>query len=204
VAEPDLYDIAYLAGGRERVVDTAVVVLVRSGRVRVLAPGQLATVDPTRRHPVEAAVLDAMGTTGYRSIDTMRWRLTGDQRLDALGHALRTAGLVGRAAGVGTFLRGPHRALGPTRAGRQALAAATTRQDLDPEVLRVALGGPTAMADPRLRAEIFEPPPPPGVGGREIRRNLPLQVDRDPSRAGYRAGDAAIGGGFMAGPPTGF
>ena len=72
MADLDIYDVAFVAGGRERVVDTAVLVLVRSGRVRVHAPGQLATVDATRRNPVEAAVLDAMGVTGHRSIDTIR------------------------------------------------------------------------------------------------------------------------------------
>jgi len=35
----DVYDIACLAGGAERVVDTALVALVESGRVRVHAPG---------------------------------------------------------------------------------------------------------------------------------------------------------------------
>ena len=56
-AELDLYDIAYLAGGPERVVDTALVALVESGRVRVHAPGELAAAVPDRRHPVEAACL---------------------------------------------------------------------------------------------------------------------------------------------------
>ena len=60
----DVYDIAYLAGGPARVVDTALVALVQTGRVRVHSPGRLATVDLARRHPVEAAVLDAIGPAG--------------------------------------------------------------------------------------------------------------------------------------------
>ena len=55
-------------------VDTAVVALVRSGRVRVHSPGQLATADLSRRHPVDAAVLDVVGPRGHRSVDTIRWR----------------------------------------------------------------------------------------------------------------------------------
>jgi uncharacterized protein (TIGR04222 family) len=43
-------DIASLAGGVDRVVDTALVALVESGRVRVFAPGA-----------VEGAVMDARG-----------------------------------------------------------------------------------------------------------------------------------------------
>ena len=183
MADLDIYDVAFVAGGRERVVDTAVVVLVRSGRVRVHAPGQLATVDPTRRNPVEAAVLDAMGVTGHRSIDTIRWRLSGDDRLDDLARTLHKAGLVGRTAAVGTFLHGPHRALAPTRAGRRLLEAAARTPAPDPEVVRVALGGRAAMADARLRAAIFEPvvdrqvayPTGPALGSEVV---SPLGADR--------------------------
>jgi hypothetical protein len=181
------------------VVDTAVVALVRSGRVRIHAPGQLATIDPTRRHPVEAAVLDGMGTTGHRSMDTIRWRLSGDDRLDDLGRALHKAGLVGRTAAVGTLLHGPHRALAPTRSGRRLLEAAARTPAPDPEVVRVALGGRAAMEDARLRASIFEPPPLPEVGGREIRRDQALLVDRDPSRAAYLTGGTAMGGAVIGG-----
>ena len=67
----DLYDVAFLAGGPARVVDTALIALVRAGRLRIHSPGQLATADLTRRHPVEAAVLDAVGPTGHRSVDTI-------------------------------------------------------------------------------------------------------------------------------------
>jgi hypothetical protein len=194
MAELDMYDVAYVAGGADRVVDTAVVALERSGRVRVHAPGQLATVDPTRRHPVEAAVLDAMGTTGHRSMDTIRWRLSGDDRLDDLGRTLHKAGLIGRTAAVGSLVHGQHRALAPTRAGRRLLAAAAQTPGPDPEVVRVALGGRAAMQDAQLRASIFEPPPLPEVGGREVRRTQGLVNDADPSRAAYLAGGTALGG----------
>ena len=92
--QPDLYQAAYLAGGRDRVVDTALVVLVSAERVPLTAPGELATVDLTRRHPVEAAVLDAIGPAGHRSVETLRWRLAADQRLDDLVGGLRDDGLV--------------------------------------------------------------------------------------------------------------
>ena len=200
MAALDVYDVAYVAGGPDRVVDTAVVALVRSGRVRIHAPGQLATIDPTRRHPVEAAVLDAMGTTGHRSMDTIRWRLSGDDRLDDLGRRLHKAGLVGRTAAVGSLLHGQHRALAPTRAGRRLLAAAALTPAPDPEVVRVALGGPAAMEDARLRASIFEPPPLPlpEVRSREFRRDQELLADRDPSRAAYQTG-SSVGMGFIGG-----
>src|SRR5918997_478829 len=93
----DLYDAAFLAGGPARVVDTALVALVRAGKLRIHSPGQLATADLTRRHPVEAAVLDAVGPTGHRSVDTIRWRL-------ADAEVARVA-LGGRAAMTDTRLR---------------------------------------------------------------------------------------------------
>jgi uncharacterized protein (TIGR04222 family) len=117
----DLYDVAFLAGGPTRVVDTALVVLVRAGKVRIHSPGQLATADLTRRHPVEAAVLDAVGPAGHRSVDTVRWRLADDDRLLHLGRRLRSAGLLGRAGALVPWRRSDRGALTPTRAGRRVL-----------------------------------------------------------------------------------
>jgi uncharacterized protein (TIGR04222 family) len=69
----DLYEIAYLAGGPRRVVETAVVALVENGRLRVdRATGRLHVVDASRRHPVEAVVLDAVGPRG-RSVWGLVW-----------------------------------------------------------------------------------------------------------------------------------
>ena len=82
-------------------MDTALVRLVESGRVRVRAPGELAAVDPTRRHPAEAAVLDAVGTHGHRSVDTIRWRLRDDERLHDVGRRLSTSGLMRRRSWPG-------------------------------------------------------------------------------------------------------
>src|SRR3954451_10696085 len=75
----DLYDIAYLAGGHVRVADTAVVTLVERGRIRVLPDGRLVVVELRRRHPVEAAALDAIGGRGWGDDMTMRQRLLTDQ-----------------------------------------------------------------------------------------------------------------------------
>ena len=71
---PDLYEVAYLAGGPRRVVETAVVALVENGRLRVdRATGRLHVVDLQGRHPVEAVVLDAVGPRG-RSVWGLVWR----------------------------------------------------------------------------------------------------------------------------------
>ena len=84
-------------------VDTALVALVQTGRIRVHSPGWFATVGLTRRHPVEAAVLDAIGQAGHRSVDTILWRLTDDERLLDVEDRLRGAGLLRR----GTWLGAP-------------------------------------------------------------------------------------------------
>ena len=195
----DLYDIAYLAGGPDRVVDTALVALVEAGRIRVHSPGQLATTDLVRRHPVEAAVLDAVGPTGHRSVDTIRWRLHDDERLLQVGHRLQRAGLVGRTGAVVVLLHGHRRALAPTHAGRRVLGELRSRAAVSgqTELVRVALEGPQQLGN-RLRTEIFErpmttlPPPRPGHRSRGVDHS-------DPHLAAYRTGgSAAAAGAYLA------
>ena len=197
--QPDVYDIACLAGGPDRVVDTAVVALVEAGRIRVHSPGQLATVDLARRHPVEAAVLDAVGPTGHRSVDTIRWRLHDDDRLLEVCRRLRRAGLLGRAGAAVVLLHGHRRTLAPTRAGRRVLREVHSRaaDSGRSELMRVALRGRQQLGD-RLRAEIFERPTttlPPARPGRRSRG-----VDHsDPHLVAYRTGgSAAAAGAFLA------
>ena len=57
----DLYELAYLAGGPCRAVDTAVIALVEAGVVRVdRSTGELALIDRRSCSDLEAAVLDAL------------------------------------------------------------------------------------------------------------------------------------------------
>ena len=195
----DLYDVAYLAGGRDRVVDTAIVALVRSGRIRVHAPGQLATADLSRRHPVEAAVLDVVGPKGHRSVDTIRWRLLEDERLLDVGRNLQRAGLLGRMGAVLPPKRGPRQGLVPTRAGRRVLQEYSDRSLGDSEATRVALGGRSAMGDAKLRAAIFEPPETtPAVIPRR-RRPSRREILDNPELAAYWAGAHGAAGGIYLG-----
>jgi hypothetical protein len=198
----DLYDIAFLAGGPARVVDTAVVALIRSRRLRLHSPGHLATADLSRRHPVEAAVLDAVGPVGHRSVDTVRWRLLDDDRLLDVGRRLRSERLLGRATGVVRLLHGDRPALGATHAGRRLLHALREQPGAgDPEALRVAFAGPAGMSDQRLRREIFDlpstalAPPTPGRRSRAIDHS-------DPHLAAYRRGGSAAAAGVF-GPDQG-
>jgi hypothetical protein len=152
----DVYEIACLAGGQDRMIDAALVALVQSGRVRAVHPGQLATVGLARRHPVEAAVLDAVGPVGHRSIDTIRWRVGADERLLDVASRLQRAGLLGR--------HHPHlpggRSDGPTLAGRRELhrlSAEPPQDDVAPgtDAMDVALHGRGGWPDHDPRAEIF-------------------------------------------------
>lgn len=213
-ATPDLdvYDVACLAGGLQRVVETALVALAESGRVRVQAPGELAAVGLARRHPVEAAVLDAVGPQGHRSVETIRWRLTDDDRLLGIGRRLAAAGLV---RGRRLHGRGDRSTWVATRAGRRTMRAVSEVPPADSvaggtAAMQVALQGRDAMPDRALRAAIFEPPPAPPVGGRDIRRRRRELDLRDAYRGahdlrgvvggvaaiGFLEGGAGDGGGF--------
>jgi hypothetical protein len=159
----DVYEVACLSGGTDRVVDTALVALVETGRVRVTAPGELATVCLVRRHPVEAAVLDAIGPAGHRSVETVRWRLTTDARILDVPRHLRDAGLLGGFAG-GPAARRSRWRLAPTYAGRHLLHALRDCPPAEPtpggSAMRVALQGREAMPDRELCRQIFEQPGP--------------------------------------------
>ena len=183
----DLYDIAFLAGGQNRAIETAIVALVRAGRLRVHSPGLLATADLSRRHPVEAAVLDAVGPAGHRSVDTICWRLVEDERLLDIRQRLHKAGLLGRLGVALSVLHHDRRALVPTRAGHHVLRDLGDQPALgDPEAVRVALGGRQAMTDTKLRAAIFERPTTTlGVPGPRRSRH---DIDHsDPKLAAFRA-----------------
>lgn len=196
----DVYDIAFLAGGPDRVVETALVVLVESGRVRVHAPGELAAVSMTRRHPVEAAVLDAVGDRGHRSVDTITWRLAGDERLTGLADPLMAAGLLRRR------LRPGHPAWTPTHAGHQTLVGLAARSPAHRALdggsgLAVALHGRAGMTDRRRCSEIFERSlttlGPPG-------RRHSHDIDHsDPRLAAYRTGGTAASAGAYLGVTNG-
>ena len=197
----DLYEVAYLAGGPRRAVEAAVVALIEDGRLRVTrATAELHVVDPRRRHPVEAAVLDAAGPRARRSIDGIAWRVRTDARLAALADGLRQAGLVTRRGGVDATADRFWTAVGLTRAGRGALR----RLRSDPSVVgrseahAVALGGPGAWADAELRAAVFTPPRPhlPADTGPSVRE---VRWGRSGAYAHGGSPTAWAGGGFGGG-----
>lgn len=160
-SELDLYDIACLAGGPDRMVDTALIALVQSGRVRIHRPGQLATVDLSRRHPIEAAVLDAIGPTGHRSIDTIRWRVADDERPFDVVHRLQRGGLLGHVHRLVPHRSGGRSSPAATGEGRRVLRHLEAEPPVDrvapgTDAMLVALGGPEHLPDHALSKTIFE------------------------------------------------
>jgi hypothetical protein len=199
----DLYEVAYLAGGPRRVVETAVVAMVESGRLRVdRATGRLHVEDAHRRHPVEGVVLDAAGPRG-RPVWGIVWRARSDPRLGTVADGLARNGLLSRRGGVAAREPSFWVLSGLTRAGRAALRQVRQSPPSPPvtggdAALAVALGGPRAW-DVELRTAVFDPPPPPylptppGLSVREIRRSH-TGVHAHGGSAGWAG--AGWGGGF--------
>ena len=150
----DVYEVACLAGGPDRVVDTALVALIRSGRVRVARPGELEAAGLDRRHPVEAAVLDALGSGRPRSLQTIRWRAAADPRLAEVTRRLLDAGLLTRRW-VPVVLRARPAV---SRAGRRALDEAGRAHAEDDEAWRVAVHGRQIIGAGTPAASILDQP----------------------------------------------
>ncbi|MFD5919984.1 TIGR04222 domain-containing membrane protein [Kitasatospora sp. NPDC058201] len=68
-----LYELAFVAGGAERVVDTALVRMHREGRLVVdVEAAWVTVVDPRPTDDVEAALLAAVGRDLRRSVGEVR------------------------------------------------------------------------------------------------------------------------------------
>jgi uncharacterized membrane protein YgcG len=163
----DLYEIALLAGGPRRAVDAAAVALVESGRVAVdRSNGQLSVQDARRSHALEAALLDAIGTQGHRSLTTVRWRVVNDERLTALRRRLELDELLRPSAAASSRHRRAWQTFALTGEGRRTLRHLRSVPPPDrvaqgTSAMQVALLGVRAMADPDLRSALFDPPAPP-------------------------------------------
>ena len=147
--------------------------------------------------------MDAVGTHGHRSIDTVRWRMTDDGRLADLGRSLADRGLLKRRHALGR--RGSKPAeWTATAAGHEALRSLTEQPPATPALdggsaIQVALHGRDTMPDAALRASIFEHPLPTverGADPEDTRRRRREAADGDPSLAAYRTGGPAQLGGW--------
>ncbi|UUV33558.1 TIGR04222 domain-containing membrane protein [Amycolatopsis roodepoortensis] len=92
--EPTVYELAYLAGGPDRVVDTAIAALVDRGTLRVSSSKQLQLTGPEPADPIEKAVAKG-ARPGYNATTRgIRDRLRMSGPMQALAKGLETRGLV--------------------------------------------------------------------------------------------------------------
>lgn len=174
----DVYDHAYLAGGEQRVLESAIIALVERGTLSLRA-GRLRTVDAERPpHPVERAVIAACPRS--KRVEEVFEDLRHREEIDALARRLVHLGLV----------RDWRRR--PTRAGRLRLAAAVSEGTLPAYVLE----GTTALAPGPVRAGLSGPHTLPDGLGRTLRRmGKALEDDSDHTSGGYGGGGGDGGGG---------
>jgi hypothetical protein len=154
VTELDVYEIAYLCGGAERVALAAVVAMQQDGRITISRTRHRVQVARRRAtQPVERAVLDAVPTTG-QVLGGLLHDVAHSAAVQELTDGLRQDGLVGHHSLAGH----PHL----SAAGRKARAELEGSGAKVPREQRVAVLGASGIADAGLR-DIFETPdPPPG------------------------------------------
>jgi hypothetical protein len=199
----DLYDIAWLAGGRGRALLTAVVALVENARLQVADPtGELKVLVREADHPVEVAVLDAVGTHAHRGLETIDVLIGTDPRLAAVPDRLAAIGLLAARGRRSRLRRGRRswlrrvRPVPRTRAGRRTLEglrkqAGSGSRFGGTAAAQVALHGPE-----RLPAGL---PPALADGSGEARWSWTRPVPRETREAAVYPGDwgglSGAGGG---------
>jgi uncharacterized membrane protein YgcG len=192
---------AWLAGGLPRAVDALLVSRLESGRVRVV-DGHVGNRSLDRFDRFDAVLLDALGARGRRDVDTVRWRVQRDRRMQDLRAELGTRGLLAARTPLGL----PDRPDRPARtiAGRQLLRELRSAPPHGP-VWEVALHGRDALTDLTLRTAL-EPAPRPDVPSapRRIRswgqRTTEVHyVTGGAATMSFGGGDGFDGGGWGGG-----
>ena len=114
VTELDVYEIAYLCGGPERVALTAVAAMARDGRIRISRTRHRVQVVHRRGgQPVERAVLDAVPDSG-KVLGPLLADVAHSAAVAELIEGLRRGGLVGHHS-----LGRPSPSVGRGQAGAQ-------------------------------------------------------------------------------------
>ncbi|MFD3524344.1 TIGR04222 domain-containing membrane protein [Streptomyces sp. NPDC058653] len=159
----ETYEVAYLAGGPQRVLEAALFALRDRGAVTIVGPRVRAVRedDSLATHPVERAVLAACPRG--RSLTVVADAVRGGPEVAALKRELIALGLVARSR---------HRL---TPAGRRQLAAAREEAALPAYVLE----GPGAHPDRRLRRIVAGTSLPSGLGRTLIRMGRATEPDHD-------------------------
>ncbi|WP_326644779.1 TIGR04222 domain-containing membrane protein [Streptosporangium sp. NBC_01755] len=94
---PTPYELAYLAGGQRRVINTALGMLTRAGAIRVSRGGQVSLVAGAvpSSHPIEHSVTEALARRGGSApVGELRHAVAGGQAVDGLRYRLLGLGLL--------------------------------------------------------------------------------------------------------------
>ncbi|WP_020672994.1 TIGR04222 domain-containing membrane protein [Amycolatopsis nigrescens] len=93
-ALPSVYHLAYLAGGPDRVIDTAIAVLVEREQLRVATGGRVYPVGSTPAQPLEQAVISRIPKTSGMTIGTVRSLLREDEAVKRIVAELEERALI--------------------------------------------------------------------------------------------------------------
>ncbi|MGW5640784.1 TIGR04222 domain-containing membrane protein [Streptomyces sp. NPDC003832] len=180
-AQPlDTYDIAFLAGGAQRVADAALIALSERGLLRLSGPRVRAADGASAEHPVERALI--LACLRNRGITSVHTELRGSAEVEEIGRRLAGQGLV-----TGSRRR-------PTRLGRRRLRAAEESEDLPGYVL----GGAAVLPDGPVRRRVLGAHPIPQGLGRSLAR-MGRALDRDSEPDSASDGGHSCGGGSGGG-----
>jgi hypothetical protein len=165
LSELDVYQVAYLCGGPQRVALAAVAAMAQDGRIKVSRTRhRVQMVHRRAGEPVERAVLDAVPAPG-KVLGPLLEEVAHSAAVQELVEGLRRGGLVGHHSLAGH----PHL----SAAGRAA------RKELEdcgaeaPGERRVAVLGTAGITSAGLRGIFEMPDPPPGgeLAGRRTRKD---------------------------------
>ncbi|MEV6628773.1 TIGR04222 domain-containing membrane protein, partial [Amycolatopsis sp. NPDC051114] len=92
---PTVYELAFLAGGPDRAVDTAIAALVERGQLRVNSYRQISKAGTRPVDPLERAVADV---AKLKTTSTIRAKVRGSAAMRALEESLDQRGLLASAA----------------------------------------------------------------------------------------------------------
>ncbi|MFF0203422.1 TIGR04222 domain-containing membrane protein [Streptomyces sp. NPDC005017] len=164
VEEPQVlgaYDFAYLAGGAQRVADSAVIALSERGLLKLSGPRVRAVGEVLPEHPVERALVASC--LRNRSTASVQAALQRAPEVEAIGRRLAAQGLV----------KGSRCRL--TRLGRRRL-----REAEGTGLPAYVLGGlPVLGNGPVRRCAVGDRPIPSGLGRSPIRLGMALDHDSD-------------------------
>ncbi|WP_351235625.1 TIGR04222 domain-containing membrane protein [Streptomyces sp. NPDC002133] len=179
----DVYDIAFLAGGAQRVAESVVIALCERGLLVVIGPRVRAAGLEQPQHPVERVVFSLCPRS--RSVAFVRTALQRSPQVEEICRRLAAQGLVTESR---------HRL---TRAGRRLLKAARRDESLPAHVFT----GPAVLpAGPIRRSVLAAQPVPTGVGRYLARLGRALDDSGPDSEGGSDGGsDGGSGGGSGGG-----